>query len=175
MRLGWSPTAIFTNPAKKLAVSNNVKLINREALIDLILTMYGKIDSKDTTVKKKKNVSAERIGEIGEYKINIQLDQFSPNYKHLHDVMLENTKSRSGYSKIDHLLLTPYGIFVIETKNYAGKIYGSKDDKQWSVNKKFKMINPFYQNYGHIKALQPVLKQSIYFDDFFHEKSCVSY
>ncbi|MFG6116029.1 restriction endonuclease [Halobacillus sp. MO56] len=149
----------FTKAARELADSNKVKLVNREALIDLILTMNGKIDPKETTVKKKKkNISAERIGELGEYKINIQLDQFPTNYKHLHDVMLENTKSRSGYSQIDHLLLTPYAIFVIETKNYAGKVYGRKDDKQWSVNKKFKMMNPFHQNYGHIKAIQSVLK-----------------
>lgn len=148
----------FTNSAKNLASSNQVKLINREALIELILTMDGTIDQEAIVSKKNKNkVSAERIGELGEYKINIQLDQFPSNYKHLSDLMLENKKARSGYSQIDHLLLTPYGIFVIETKNYAGRIYGSKEDKQWTVNKKFRMMNPFRQNYGHLKALEAII------------------
>lgn len=51
------------------------------------------------------------------------------------------------------MVLNPYGIFVIETKNYQGTIYGGKDHKTWLVNGKFKMMNPFSQNYGHIKAL----------------------
>ncbi|WP_317617823.1 nuclease-related domain-containing protein [Virgibacillus halodenitrificans] len=61
--------------------------------------------------------------------------------------------AKSGYSQIDHVVLTSYGIFAIETKNYQGTIYGGKDGKTWSINGKFKMMNPFVQNYGHIKAL----------------------
>ncbi|MCP3028527.1 nuclease-related domain-containing protein [Halobacillus sp. A5] len=104
--------------------------------------------------KPKTKVAAERIGELGEYKVNIQLDQFPANYKHLSDLMLENKKTRSGYSQIDHVLLTPYGLFVIETKNYAGEIKGDKQDKQWTVNKRYKMRNPFHQNYAHVEAIK---------------------
>lgn len=68
--------------------------------------------------------------------------------------MLINEKAKSGYSQIDHVVITPHGIFVIETKNYQGTIYGGKDRKTWSVNGKFKMMNPFIQNYGHIQAIK---------------------
>ncbi|WP_306807281.1 nuclease-related domain-containing protein [Mesobacillus jeotgali] len=72
-------------------------------------------------------------------------------------LLIKNPKAKSGYSQIDHVVLTPYGIFVIETKNYQGMIYGGKDRKIWSVNGKFKMMNPFVQNYGHIKALASLI------------------
>ncbi|MCM3744089.1 NERD domain-containing protein [Sporosarcina luteola] len=98
-------------------------------------------------------VTAARKGELGEYKINIQLDQLPKECRYLSDLLVKNPKAKSGYSQIDHLVLSPYGIFVIETKNYQGTIYGGKDRKTWSVNGKFKMMNPFVQNYGHIKAL----------------------
>jgi len=130
-----------------------------------ILNIFKK---KNTTEKRKlnKNVPAKsedvshvarRKGEIGEYKIDIQLSQFPKNYKFLSDVMIKNPKSVSGYSQIDHLIIMPYGIFVIETKNYQGTIYGGKKRRTWLVNGKFKMMNPLIQNYGHIQAIKQIL------------------
>ncbi len=117
--------------------------------------------TKKTTASKKKNSEhvANRKGEIGEYKINIQLDQLPKEYKHIKDVMVKNTKGKTGYSQIDHIMISPYGIFVIETKNYQGTVYGGKDRKVWSVNGKFKMMNPFKQNYGHIQALKAFIDE----------------
>ena len=100
---------------------------------------------------------AVRKGEIGEYKIDIQLDQLPKDCRYLSDLLIKNPRATSGYSQIDHVVLGPYGIFVIETKNYQGTIYGGKDRKTWSVNGKFKMMNPFVQNYGHIKALSSLI------------------
>ncbi|MGF2614598.1 NERD domain-containing protein [Rossellomorea vietnamensis] len=105
------------------------------------------------TPKKANEQVAVRKGEIGEYKIDIQLDQLPKEYRYLSDLLVKNPKAKSGYSQIDHVVVTPYGIFAIETKNYQGTIYGGKDRKTWLVNGKFKMMNPFVQNYGHIKAL----------------------
>jgi hypothetical protein len=102
---------------------------------------------------------AVRKGEIGEYKIDIQLDQLPKDCRYLSNLLIKNPKAKSGYSQIDHVVLAPYGIFVIETKNYQGTIYGGKDRKTWSVNGKFKMMNPFVQNYGHIKALASLIDQ----------------
>ncbi|MED4532933.1 nuclease-related domain-containing protein [Metabacillus fastidiosus] len=102
-------------------------------------------------------IKPDRIGEIGEYKINIQLDQLPKDYKYLSDIIIPNSKAKSGYSQIDHIVLTPYAVFVIETKNYQGTIYGGRDRRTWSVNGKFKMLNPFHQNYGHISALKSII------------------
>jgi hypothetical protein len=129
-----------------------------------LANIFGKKKDTNKAVSAKPKtapkITPERIGELGEYKINIQLDQFPANHKHLSDIMLINPKSRSGFSQIDHVLLTPYGIFVIETKNYAGEIVGSKDQKQWVINKKYKMMNPFHQNYGHIQTIKNALQLS---------------
>lgn len=108
------------------------------------------------TTKTNEQV-ATRKGEIGEYKIDIQLDQLPKDCRYLSDLLVKNPKAQSGYSQIDHVVLTPYGIFAIETKNYQGTIYGGKDRKTWLVNGKFKMMNPFLQNYGHIKALTSII------------------
>jgi hypothetical protein len=117
----------------------------------------SKIEKVTRPSTKPTNASEQiaiRKGEIGEYKINIQLDQFSKDYRYLSDLFIKNKKSKTGYSQIDHLLISPYGIFVIETKNYQGTIYGGKERKTWLINGKFKMLNPFVQNYGHIQALK---------------------
>ncbi|MFC4559810.1 small acid-soluble spore protein O [Virgibacillus kekensis] len=111
---------------------------------------------------KDNNRIATRKGEIGEHKIDIQLSQFPKEYKYLSDIMVENPKSATGYSQIDHIVITSYGIFVIETKNYQGTIYGGRERKTWLVNGKFKMMSPVLQNYGHIEALKP------YIDNKFH-------
>ncbi len=112
-----------------------------------------------STSKPKPKVEPTRIGELGEHKINIQLDQLPPGCKYLSDLMVANKKSRTGYSQIDHVIVSPYAIFVIETKNYNGEIKGSKEDRNWTVSRRFKMYNPIKQNYGHIKALEGILSK----------------
>lgn len=112
---------------------------------------------KNGIKQKKSNITSSRIGELGEYKINIQLDQLPKNSRYISDVLIPNAKAKSGYSQIDHVILTPYAIFVVETKNYTGTIYGDRNRAKWSVNGKFPMMNPFNQNFGHIQALQSVL------------------
>lgn len=127
----------------------------------LIASLKTKKAEKPKAAPRKKpskpKVESTRIGELGEYKINIQLDQLSKECQHLNDLLIPNSKSRSGYSQIDHLIVTPYGIFVIETKNYNGEIKGGREDRNWSVGNRFKMYNPLMQNYGHIKAVEQQL------------------
>lgn len=113
---------------------------------------------KKITTSNKNNSRSLRKGELGEYKINIQLDQLPKNCKYLDDLFLLNSRSRTGYSQVDHLVITPYGLFVIETKNYIGEIKGKKEDKYWLVSNRFKMFNPLRQNYGHIKAIENITK-----------------
>lgn len=110
--------------------------------------------TNNATTKIKDDRTAVRKGELGEYKIDIQLSQLSKDYMYLSDLLIKNPKSSTGYSQIDHIIITPYGLFVIETKNYQGTIYGGKNKKTWLINGKFKMMNPLMQNYGHIQALK---------------------
>lgn len=63
-------------------------------------------------------------------------------------------------TQIDHIYVSKFGIFVLETKNYKGWIYGKVKDAKWTQNiygKKHSFQNPLRQNYKHIKALEALL------------------
>jgi hypothetical protein len=65
-----------------------------------------------------------------------------------------------GTTQIDHILLSRYGIFVIETKDYSGWIFGDAKSSQWTqvlYKQKFRFQNPLRQNYKHVKAVQVLL------------------
>jgi len=121
-------------------------------------TPYNVKKKNNATTKIKDDRTAVRKGELGEYKIDIQLSQLPKDYMYLSDLLIKNPKSSTGYSQIDHVIITPYGLFVIETKNYQGTIYGSKDRSTWLINGKFKMMNPLTQNYGHIQGLKSFIE-----------------
>ncbi|MCL6605293.1 MAG: NERD domain-containing protein [Paenibacillus sp.] len=130
-----------------------------------LLSLFKKSDTmppqsvrKPPTPKSKPKVAPTRIGELGEHKINIQLDQLPKECKSLSDLLLPSPKSRTGYAQIDHIVISPYCLFVIETKNYNGEIKGGRTDQQWSVSNRYKMYNPLKQNYGHIKAIESLIQ-----------------
>ncbi|WP_277560367.1 nuclease-related domain-containing protein [Acinetobacter beijerinckii] len=60
--------------------------------------------------------------------------------------------------------LSPYGVFIVETKNYTGWIFGNARQKQWTqkiYKKSYKFQNPLHQNYKHIKVLEMVLSDVV--------------
>ncbi len=68
-------------------------------------------------------------------------------------------KEDGTYTEIDLVMLTAKGIFVIESKNYSGWIFGNENQKFWmqtlpaKKNNKHKFLNPIWQNQGHVKAM----------------------
>jgi predicted nucleic-acid-binding Zn-ribbon protein len=66
----------------------------------------------------------------------------------------------NGTTQIDHVIVSRYGIFVVETKNMNGWIFGDEKNPQWTQSffgKKFKFQNPLRQNYRHTQALSEFL------------------
>ena len=98
-------------------------------------------------------------GKAGEYAVSRILDKLPKDqYRVLNDITIPTPK---GSSQIDHLVVSIYGIFVIETKNYDGWIYGGEHAEYWTQNlygNKYQLYNPILQNAGHIRALRRVLK-----------------
>lgn len=79
-------------------------------------------------------------------------------YRRLHNVTLDTP---DGTTQIDHVFISVYGIFVLETKNMKGWIFGSEHQSQWTqkiYKRTFKFQNPLRQNYKHLKALQATLE-----------------
>lgn len=69
-------------------------------------------------------------------------------------------------SQIDHVLINENGIFVIETKNYSGRIYGRENQLEWTQVLKFgkvknKLYNPIKQNKSHIYHVSQLLNNNL--------------
>ena len=102
--------------------------------------------------------SSKIKGSIGEAKVNTRLNFLGKEYIVLKDILI---KTSDGYtSQIDELVLSEYGLFVIETKNYKGWIFGNEKAENWTqviYKEKHTFRNPIKQNWSHIYALKSVL------------------
>lgn len=100
-----------------------------------------------------------RKGQAGENKVARILQKLpTEKYKIVNDILIKNSH---GTTQIDHVVLSEYGVFVIETKNYSGWIYGGEYSEEWTKNvygNKYQFRNPLKQNYAHIKALMDILE-----------------
>ena len=99
-------------------------------------------------------------GKVGEKRVATILEKLpKDDYKVINDLLL----SSNGYStQIDHIVVSVYGIFVIETKFYKGWIYGGENSEYWTQNiygNKYQLRNPIQQNQRHIRALRFLLKE----------------
>ena len=108
------------------------------------------------------------IGLMGEYLTykNIRhLENF--NSKFLFNIYIP--KGNSGTSEIDLLMISTKGIFVFESKNYSGWIFGTENQQYWyqtlptgrSKSRKEQFFNPVMQNNTHIKHLQALLPKQV--------------
>jgi hypothetical protein len=99
-------------------------------------------------------------GAIGERRTRKILERLPETYKVINNLLLQTER---GMSQIDHTVLSPHGIFVIETKNYEGWIFGDEHAEFWTqviYDTKSRFYNPVRQNYGHVQALKEVLGRS---------------
>jgi hypothetical protein len=101
------------------------------------------------------------IGRRGEKRVAKKLsDLDSSVYKAFHDVLLPTA---GGSSQIDHVVISAFGIFVIETKNFRGRLTGSLESETWLQHfgqKSYPLRNPVLQNRGHVTALMHALNVS---------------
>ncbi|HIF9242234.1 TPA: NERD domain-containing protein [Photobacterium damselae] len=97
-------------------------------------------------------------GIFGEFLVNRLLSKLpESDYTLIKDVTLPTS---DGTTQVDHIVVSKYGIFVVETKNMKGWIFGSARQKLWTqkiYRHSSKFQNPLHQNYKHIKALETLL------------------
>ena len=102
--------------------------------------------------------SSKFRGFQGEQKVKRKLNKLPEDkYIVLNDIILRTAK---GSTQIDHVVVSIYGIFIIETKNYTGWISGSEHGEKWTKNMygtKYNFYNPLWQNYAHMKTLEEKL------------------
>ena len=99
-------------------------------------------------------------GVIGEKSISSILYFLDKSkYKVINDIVL---KKGTKTSQIDHIVISDFGIFVIETKNYKGWIVGNEKSEHWTqvlFKRKKIFYNPIKQNLGHINVLKTYLSK----------------
>ncbi|WP_429148147.1 NERD domain-containing protein [Aeromonas rivipollensis] len=98
-------------------------------------------------------------GMIGEWFINLCIRLFldQREYHLLKDVTLPIPQ---GSTQIDHVIVSRFGIFVIETKNMKGWIFGNPTHKSWTqqiYRRKHSFQNPLRQNHLHMMTLKSLL------------------
>lgn len=114
------------------------------------------------------NKRQENIGVAGERKVSNILNSLPKEYRVINNAVIPDQKTdpnKNYTTQIDHLVVSPYGIFVVETKNYSGWIFGNEDSKRWKETFKTTKGNYFYnpikQNWGHTYALAEHLNLNI--------------
>lgn len=94
-------------------------------------------------------------GWFGELKTVFAQKLFLPSsdYVDLNNVTI---RTHRGTTQIDHVIVSRYGVFVVETKSMNGWIFGGEGDPFWTKTNrgnKLRFQNPLQQNEGHIRAL----------------------
>jgi len=107
-----------------------------------------------------KNQPFQDKGARGESRVANDLERIlngNSEYYILNDIMF---RTDIGTVQIDHIVILPQGFLVIETKNYAGWIFGDENSKYWMqiiFKQRNRFYNPIKQNNGHIAALKRML------------------
>lgn len=98
-------------------------------------------------------------GWIGEKKtaFYLWLSLRNKSYHKFHNIILP---SKNGTTQIDHLIVSVYGLFIVETKNKSGWIFGSEEQPSWTQSiygKKYSFQNPLRQVFRQKKVLSEFL------------------
>lgn len=104
-------------------------------------------------------------GRIGEFSTRLStrlfgLGRSDPNGDSYHMLADITLPAGHGTTQIDLIIVSEYGVFVIETKNMKGFIYCAEHQRTWTqviYRKKYKFQNPLRQNYKHTQVLKKLL------------------
>jgi len=130
------------------------------SMIIMFLSAVSMQFAWETHKESQRDINAYRKGISGEESVISTLNYLDDTYYLINDIVLERP-----YGNIDHILLGPNGIFVIETKNYKGTIRCDRDE--WSRIypskygfKTYQMTSPSKQAKGNAMALGKFLKEN---------------
>lgn len=80
------------------------------------------------------------------------------------DLIIPSTSEKIRSTQIDHVIVSIYGIFCLETKSHQGSIYGGYKSKYWKQylgGKSFDLYSPIRQNHHHVKSLEYLIRSRI--------------
>lgn len=107
---------------------------------------------------------AQIKGWYGEMLVRFVLNRLDKEkYNVINNLYIKSASGNVRKAQIDHVVVSTFGVFVIETKNYKGKIYGTERATKWQQyigGRKYEFYNPLRQNYGHQKSLELWLEEN---------------
>jgi hypothetical protein len=115
----WASLGLFALALSAFAVSSSFRLPAIGFFTAAMLLMLFKASVR--------RWSRWFLGRTGESKVTEALKSLPDEYVVLNDIVLPDRKGN-----VDHLLIGPNGVFVIETKNYSGFV--KCEEEQWFVN-----------------------------------------
>lgn len=86
-----------------------------------------------------------------------ELNQLGPDYATVTNVVVP---AERGMYEIGHVVVSPYGVFVISVKPARGKVFGREGDSEWEMKsgRQIDLIrNPLWENRKHVNALEKVV------------------
>ncbi|SFM67130.1 nuclease-related domain-containing protein [Marinobacter zhejiangensis] len=98
-------------------------------------------------------------GKAGEFLVNASARLFLDKTRY-HLIKNVTLPTEDGTTQIDYIIVSRYGVFVVETKNMKGWIFGKPNQRYWTqkiFKHSQKFQNPLHQNYKHVKTLQGLL------------------
>ncbi len=128
---------------------------------------YSKSEYREITGNSLLDTYTDK-GKRGEYLLYRHLKNESDKTKWLFNLYIPREDGRT--TEIDVLMIHPSGIYVFESKNYSGWIYGSSNREKWTQcikpsdnakAQKYHFLNPLIQNKIHVKYLSPLLPDDV--------------
>jgi len=96
-------------------------------------------------------------GRLGEKFVSNKFKGLDPERYIILDNLLLPSQGNTASTQLDHVIVSNFGIFCIETKGYKGWIFGNAKDANWTqvvYKSKHRFYNPLRQNYAHVKAVE---------------------
>lgn len=137
-----------------IIISADVNIYNNSTYYKITHNPYYKIRGSVFGIFKN------YLGCHGEYQLYNELKPFEKNgAKILFNCYIPKPNGQS--SEIDVIMIHSNGVFIFESKNYSGWIFGSENSKFWTQTlpygkgetKKSHFLNPIIQNQAHVNTL----------------------
>ena len=129
-------------------------------LVLVALYFIKRNTGSDTRTLFYRKRSPKEIGDEGEAQVSRLLGLTVPGERYIFNNYI--LKRGNSSAQIDHILVSRFGVYVIETKNYAGMIAGNHNATYWSQTLDYgavknKMYNPVKQNERHVEYVKRLL------------------
>jgi hypothetical protein len=143
-------------PRQEIDHDGNFQLVVLIAALSLVIVIAFRRLLRGRTARVSRTSQFQNRGEEALSRL-LERHFAPPDYHLMNHITL---RFGSGTTQIDHVLVSRFGVFVIETKDYKGWIFGSPNSQQWTqvLHKlKFRFQNPILQNKKHVRAVEDLL------------------